>query len=373
MYGHPESYPPTLNAITCLAEQYEIKVICRAHQASVWPYPADVEILLDGAVLSASQQENLPVWRKVRLFLRFCILFWKTWWQFNPQIVLFYDSLSILAYCLGVRIKTSNPILWYHNHDVCEPNLVRKYSLTWWSLRAERWIFPKLSIFSLPALDRKTYFPMDQLKGKFFFLPNYPAKKVYQTHFNPNKDLKDIRILYQGQLSPNHGIEELLAMMPFTIHDKAVKLILRGHARNNYDQWLNQQIEERGLKQFVEVHEFTPYKDIPRLGSLCHIGLAVFTKQDIMNRTIGTASNKIYEYAALGLPILYFDSPYFRRHLEQYKWAIPSDLSCNSLKNAIHKIITEYAHLSHQAYHDFTTTLNFEHHFRLLLNQLNLK
>ena len=31
--------------------------------------------------------------------------------------------------------------------------------------------------------------------------------------------------------------------------------------------------------------------------------LDIFVGQDMMNRTLGTASNKIYEYAAVGLPV----------------------------------------------------------------------
>lgn len=373
MYGHPESYPPTLNAITCLAEQYEIKVVCRAHQINAWPYPPGVEVLLDGPVLSAPEQEKLPIWGKIKLFLRFCRLFWHTWQQYQPQVLLLYDSLSILAYRLGVSFNFSRPILWYHNHDVYEPRMVRKYSLTWWSLRAEKWIFPHLQLFSLPAIERQRFFPMQQLKGCFFLLPNYPAKAFYQKFYQKRQPITEIRLLFQGQVGPGHGIEEIIDMLPYCIANIPLKLVLKGAFRSGYDQWVLSELKRRQLEAWVELHGYTPYAEVPKLGSGCHIGLAIFTKQDTMNQTLGTASNKIYEYAAMGLPIIYFDSPHFRQHLEQYSWAIPSDLSPGSLHKAIKKIVAEYEQLSELAYHDFGTILNFEYHFNPVLQQLEQK
>jgi hypothetical protein len=103
---------------------------------------------------------------------------------------------------------------------------------------------------------------------------------------------------------------------------------------------------------------------VPKVSATCHIGIAIFDKTDVMNRTLGTASNKIYEYAATGLPILFYDNEHFRRHLSRYNWAFPVDLSAKGLLNAIREIDNNYASLSAQAHADFETNLNFEHHFR---------
>lgn len=373
MYGHPESYPPTLNAISCLAEQYEIKVVCRAHQVNAWPYPAGVEVLLDGPVLPAPEQEKLPIGGKIKLFLRFCRLYWHIWQQYQPQVLLFYDSLSILAYRLGASFNFSRPILWYHNHDVYEPGTVRKYSLTWWSLRAEKWIFPRLQLFSLPAIERQRFFPMRQLKGSFFLLPNYPAKAFYPQFYQKRQPVTEIRLLFQGQVGSGHGIEEIIDMLPYRIANIPLKLVLKGAFRSGYDQWILSELKRRQLEAWVELHGYTPYAEVPKLGSGCHIGLAIFTKQDAMNQTLGTASNKIYEYAAMGLPIIYYDSLHFRKHLEQYSWAIPSDLSSDSLQKALETIIENYEQLAEFAFHDFMKTLNFEHHFNPILHQLEQK
>lgn len=371
IYGHPEAYPPTLNAVACLAQDFTIKVIHRAHQQSNWPYPAGVELIADGEVLSARAQEQLPIWRKVGLFLRFCFLLWQSLWKYQPKVVLMYDALGVLSYRWVSKFIFFAPLLWYHNHDVYDPQVIRKNSLSWWAIKAESWVFSKLNIFSLPAMDRKSFFPMDQLKGQFFFLPNYPSVAFYRPYYRPQKQFEDIRILFQGQLGIGHGIEEVLALMPLSIQGIPVKLVLRGHARKGYDRWLDEQVKNQQLEGLVEVHGFTPYKNIPLLGAECHIGLAVFTKKDVMNRTIGTASNKIYEYAALGLPILYYADEYFHNQLKKFKWAIPTDLSADSLTTSITEIIANYEQLSGAAHQDFVSTLNFESHFNFVQVHLN--
>lgn len=367
IYGHPESYPPTLNAINELSKDYAIKVVHRAHQESNWSYPKQVELIPDGPLLSARQQEQLSTPRKVLLFLKFCKVFYVQVNKHRPAVILMYDSLSILAYYIVSKfIFQSAPILWYHNHDVYDLNLVRKYSLSWLAVKAEKWIFPKLNIFSLPAEERKIYFPMHQLGGQYFFLPNYPSRNFYQPFYHFKLPAAEIRLLFQGQVGPGHGIEEIIHLMPLKIQGIPLKLVLKGVFREGYDQWLQVQIEEKNLTTSIELHGFTPYEDVPRLGAHCHIGLAVFTKVDVMNQSLGTASNKIYEYAALGLPILYYDSPHFQKHLSQYKWAMATDLSPQSLINALEKILGHYSLLSEVAHQDFLEKLNFEHNFSFI-------
>lgn len=363
LYGHPENYPPTLNAISCLSIDYSIIVFYRAHQKSEWLYPENVYLVPDGSVLSAHHQEQLPTWRKVLLFLRFSFKLWKNLINQKPDVVLLYDGLSVLSYWMVSKLINFSPVLWYHNHDVFEKDKIRKYSLSWWSLKAEHWIFPRLNLFSLPADERKIYFPMQKLKGTYVFLPNYPSISFYQQFYIPKTIGQEIKLLFQGQVGPGHGIEEVIDLMPLTVSGVAVKLVLKGIFRSGYDQWVRTKVAEKQITDCVEIHGFTPYAEVPRLGSQCHLGLAIFTKNDAMNRSLGTASNKIYEFAAMGLPILYYDNPHFKAHLGQFSWAIPTDLSPESIVLAIKKILQEYSQLSTNAHEDFLTKLNYEHFF----------
>jgi hypothetical protein len=84
-----------------------------------------------------------------------------------------------------------------------------------------------------------------------------------------------------------------------------------------------------------------------------------------MNKTLGTASNKIYEYAACGLPILVYDNQQFRKYLSNYKWVVFTDGSVDSINTSIKHIVDNYIELSTQARKDFDLFFNFEKYFKI--------
>ena len=240
----------------------------------------------------------------------------------------------------------------------------KQFSLGWWARRAEQKIFPQLDIFSLPSQERKAYFPMDLFKGDYFFLPNQPAVSFYRQFFDIKKSDSTWRVIFQGSIGEGHGIEELLELMPAKIKGRPLHLVLKGWIREGYKAKLMAIIQQKGLEHNVSFVGFTPYIELPKLTASCHIGIAIFTKSDIMNKTLGTASNKIYEYAAVGLPILYFDNHHFKSYLGQYDWAVPTDLSKPSLLSALERIAENFDELSASAQNAFLKKLNFEEHFK---------
>jgi hypothetical protein len=82
-----------------------------------------------------------------------------------------------------------------------------------------------------------------------------------------------------------------------------------------------------------------------------------------MNTTVGTASNKIYEYAAIGLPVILFDTPHFRHHLGERRWAFFTRLSESSLLHTLEEVAENYDVATHAAIHDFRHEFNFERVF----------
>lgn len=118
-----------------------------------------------------------------------------------------------------------------------------------------------------------------------------------------------------------------------------------------------------GVRGKIRFEGLTPYSEVPRLSATCNIGIAIFTKNDVMNLTLGTASNKIYEYAAVGLPVIYNDSEQFTRHLGKYAWALPTSVTTTAIRNNIASIIRGYDGLSAAAHRDFMQEVNFEKGF----------
>lgn len=89
-----------------------------------------------------------------------------------------------------------------------------------------------------------------------------------------------------------------------------------------------------------------------------------------MNRTVGSASNKIYEYAALGLPVLLLDNSYWRERMGAYSWCFFTDLSRDSLVNQLNQMRLGFLEYSAQARSAFADTMNFENHYKQILPYL---
>lgn len=371
LYAHPEGYSPVLNMLEMLSELYgEVHLIFRPLFPLEWTYPANIHLHESGKKMTVNEQEQLPIQKKILLFLSFCRSLRKLIRQEQPVVFQAIDPLASLAMYLVRAFIGYKHMLWYHNQDVIELHLARKYSLIWFAKWVEPKLFPHLDIFSLPANERARYFPMEKFKGQYFFLPNLPSTTVYGGIFQPDKSMDVVRVLFMGHVGPKHGIEEIMDMMPLRIGGKPVHLVLKGFIRPAIRETYEQVIREKDLADYIEMIGYTAYQEVPRLTGSCHIGIAVFTKNDIMNNTLGTASSKIYEYAAAGLPIIYYGSPHFRQHLEQYEWAFATDLSEASLRECLEKIVANYPVLSRKANEAFRKGLNFQQGFEKVAKYL---
>lgn len=258
--------------------------------------------------------------------------------------------------------------VWYHNHDVLEKKLIRKYSLSWFAYKAEIFFINKLDIFSLPANERLPYFDTSKFKGKFFCIPNYPSLKFYKQFYSERKLESELRIIFQGRIDKHHGIEEIIPILKYNLSGYTLRLILKGHSDENYKTEIEKIAEANDVQNLVEIYGFSPYPEVPRISSSCHIGIGIFAKKDIMNETLGTASNKVYEYAAVGLPVLYLENSNLKKYLEKFCWALPVQMSTISIRSKIEDVIANYNEYSKAAYKSFCEDLNFESHFAEVKN-----
>jgi glycosyltransferase involved in cell wall biosynthesis len=373
IYSLPDYYPPSLNAIEYLSRQYEsVAIVHRNISGSNWVYPANVRLISPKNTYPVRVVEKAFLLKKIAWFLKFTLSFFTIIRQTRANTVLIYDALPVLSYRLFYRFIKKPEILWYHNHDVTDPQYIRKWSLTWLAWKSEKWLFPKLDIFSLPALERKVWFPTEKLRGKFFFLPNFPSITIFNRFKIEHKDISgNIRILYQGSIGPLHGIEEVLGILERKIAGKNLELCLKGFISETYKNELESLANQYGVKERLTFMPPTSYSKVIENAQTCHIGLGIHKKQDIMNKTLGTSSNKIYEYAASGLPVILYDNLHFRGHLEQYKWAFFTDCSETSLVEIIEKILLDYTCLSYYARENFSNKLNFEKYFEPVADYLH--
>lgn len=374
IYFHPEAYPPTLNAIEELSTIAEkVNVIYRPHLSSTWQYAANVVLIPSGKEMSANQQEQASILIKVGLFIHFCKILWKYIHIEKPDVILLYDPIPLLAYRMVRYFTRHKALIWYHNHDVVEPNTNRKYSIGWWAAQLESKAFQWINLFSLPSKEREPYFPLVTYKGAYFFTPNLPALQFYNRFVPQPKPADELRLVYQGSINAEHGLEELLAVLPYSVAGKILKLHIIGNASDTYRKAFLKQAAVYKVQHQVIFEGYIPYSILPRYTGSNHIGIGINKPQGIIYQTGGTASNKIYEYVACGLPILYYDISHYQAHLEQYQWAFATDLTKESLLSCLTTIADRYEEIAQRAKTDFQERLNYERGFNPILVYLKAK
>jgi glycosyltransferase involved in cell wall biosynthesis len=174
----------------------------------------------------------------------------------------------------------------------------------------------------------------------------------------------EFRVLFQGSIGPNHGIEEIIGFMQQSISGKQIKLVLKGFCTEEYKRDLLSLATSLGVHHFIEFHGVSCYSEVPLLMSKCHVGIAIHKGTDLMNSTLGTSSNKIYEYAAMGLPVILFDNTHFKAHLGKWDWCFFVDKECSSILQIFEQIILNYPALQNSAIKAHRAGLNFEHYVR---------
>ncbi len=365
LYSHPEFYPPTLNAIGELSKKFDkVMVYSRNVLKSEWLYPENVELIGIGPIMSIRESENKSFIFKMLIFIQYTIGFLKLIRKSKPKIIKVCDVIPLLSLSIIKTFLPSKIKFWYHNHDVADVNVSRKYTIGWFAAKSEGNMFNYLHILTLPAREREIYFPMFQLKGNYYFLPNYPSIDFYKNFWIENKSIKDeLRLIYQGTISSGHGIEEIIGIMNNLICGKFVTLHLKGFIAEKYKLELLLCAEKNNVTCQLFFYPVSAYQDVPKLAATCHVGIGIHTGVDIMNTSLGTSSNKIYEYAALGLPVLLYKNKHFYDILGQYDWVRFTDLTQVDLISCLVSIVENYQKNSLNAVESFRNHLNFKEYF----------
>ena len=357
----PMLYPPTLNAVAHLCESYDrVYLVSTFISKSEWHFPKNIKLFSGSG--SASNMNRIK-----KLFIILKMLTSLVVACRNSKVILIYDGMSLYYFGLIKRFIGKTKI-WYHNHDVFEPSGSSISILLKKAMRYEKKAFSYLDFFTLPSMERLQYFEMDKLKGHFAFLPNYPDSNFYtKVDFKKKRKNQSIKIIYQGRISQSHGFEEVI---PFLIENTNIIMTLIGPVNEDYLEKLNILIQESNLKKQLTILPSVSYEKLRKITLSHDIGWAVNIPNKLIYKTGGTASNKIYEYAACGLPIIYYDYEAYNKHLSCYEWARKTDLTRSSLSKIILELNDEYSYLSNQAYSDFINNFNYKTYFNEVHDKL---
>ncbi len=367
-YAHPELYPPVLSAIEQLSKITEtIDLVTRNTLKSQWEYPKNVTInYVNKQQYEGFGIEKIPTWMKLQHFVNYVFLLKRLIKKNNSKILIVHDVIPLFAaFLLRGFLKRKKVKLWYHNHDVTDMTKAGHYSLMGIAAVYEKRAFHYIDIFTLPSKERLEYFPIEVLKNQPIILPNYPLKSFYsKAHKETSDTVQTIKLVFQGSIGDGHGLEEIISILNEPINGKQLELHLVGKLRDSYLKKLENLVDQHNVQAYFKYHGMQPFAKLPQFLSQFDIGIAIHKPYNVTYSTGGTASNKIYEYAALAMPVLLFDNAHYRTYLGERDWTFFTDLTKQSLRKEVEMMDTDLSLYSKNAYDDFQNEFNFEQLFQ---------
>ena len=368
IYAHPELYPPTLSAIEELSQIADtIDVVTRNMLASKWEYPKNVRVhYINKKKYVGFEIENISFIAKIIHFLKFVMISHRLIKKNKSKIVLAYDAIPLyVAHLLKATLKKQDSLLWYHNHDVTDLSKANYFSIMSIASRKQDSAIQNIGMFSLPSKERLVYFKNIPKEINPIIIPNYPLKKVYSKHIKKEiKTTSRLKLVYQGSIGKGHGLESIIKILNQPINNKSLELHLVGKIRAPYLQQLNALAKQNGVLDRFEYHGMKPFTQLPAFLSGFDVGIAIHKPYNITYATGGSASNKIYEYAALGMPVLLFDNEHYRSYLGDNNWSFFTDLTHDSLINSLMAIHDSFSLASLAARKDFLEKYNYGNCFQ---------
>jgi glycosyltransferase involved in cell wall biosynthesis len=151
-------------------------------------------------------------------------------------------------------------------------------------------------------------------------------------------DLEAI-VLRQGVLGPGHGIDATLRSVPHWAGERW-GFVLMGFGEQRYLDELTALARSLGVEKQFAILPPVAYDEVAAYTVGADVGHALYDPVNVNHRFMGTASNKIMEYMAAGLPVLVSDTDSFRRLVQRYRCGLAVDeMSPPSIADAVNSLL----------------------------------
>lgn len=249
--------------------------------------------------------------------------------------------------------------VFLENHNIANSKLKKCF----WSY-FERKIIKKIDYLVCVSNAAAEYFKTKYKIDKVIVVTNCAKKN--DTNYMPKTITSNyIEVLNHGQFYAGRGYDLMIETAKL-IKDKNIKFVLRGFG--SIEKKLREEVEKSELDNVIfeppcKVYELINY------ASRSHIGLAI-TQPTCLNFEL-SVSNKLFEYASAGLPVIMSNIPEHRYLNEKYSIGIIlNDNTPTSLYSAIEFLVNNkefYKKCSENAI-KMSSILNWEAEFLKLMD-----
>jgi glycosyltransferase involved in cell wall biosynthesis len=371
-YNNPDYYPPMINGayiIGSFVQQHDL--IVRDYEEPILPqsnilYPSNTRVIRLSASSSASS-----LLEYVRFILRVLSKAHR-----NTDVVIGYDAHGLIAAWLLARF-TGKPLV-YHCHDYTDDT--EAYALSQKIIKwAERKMARTARVVVIPDQERA------QIMVKQLKLPNPPIIAANSPLFAPQSSslLQDTlrlsgksfsRVVFRpGRIGPNHALDVTLRSMPMW-SETSWGFVIMGPADIAYCDYLTDLAAELGVADRFVILSPVSYSEVAQYTVGADLGHGLYEPNHVNNRYITTASNKIMEYIAAGLPVLLSESQGSRNLLERYKLGITADVaSPEAIATAINRIFSDPQAIDAmraESRHAFEQELNYQKQYAPVIEKI---
>ena len=317
-YANPDQYPPIVNSVRLLtAAGYQTDVFCRFTGDDLMvTLPERVNIV-------RIDNRGVGSWREYMGFV------WEVLRKASGDACLFvgHDMHGFLpAWLLSRRYR--RPLV-YHCHDFAENvkgsgRFVKDF---------ERFFARTADLVVVPDAERgKEIARTLALRHSPLIVANAPLRQSQASgegllHALAARGRQYQRILLrQGRIGPGHAIESTIRSIPLWA-SREWGLVLVGIGEPEYLAMLARLASELEVAEQLTILPPVSYDEVLRLTPGADVGHALYDPIHINNLHITTASNKIMEYMAAGLPLLVSDRPSLRAFVDRYECGLTADES----------------------------------------------
>jgi glycosyltransferase involved in cell wall biosynthesis len=277
---------------------------------------------------------------------------------------------GFIAGFLASRFGKKIPLI-YHNHDLVDLDKTKglNYIIKSWELR----LAPYADRIVFPDINRARFFKEEVKLNK---LPDIVMNTPLRINALPSNRLKEALevkgfnanakvVLYQGVISETQSILEVIKSM--ALWPKNTVLVLLGYISGDFLEKVYDITKSLDLAQRVIYIPSVRYPDYTNYTIGGYIGLALYKPINTNFKFNCGASNKLFEYISLGIPVITNDSVYFKEVLDSsYAYFARPD-SVEDIGRVVNSVFLdeeEYSRKCQAARDIHLTRFNYEEQFR---------
>lgn len=284
---------------------------------------------------------------------------------YRPEIIHANDLNALIPAYLASRKLGCK--LVYDSHEINVENYTTegRSSMAYVMKAVERYLVKRADLMVCVSHAAADYFTSEYDITPPMVVTNSSLRKETLTE-EPQKHV-GFEVINHGQFYPGRGYEEMIEAAELVKQFPDIRMCVRGFGR--LEESMRSQVSEKKVENFV----FYPPVNVEQLipeAACSHVGIAI-TKPVCLNFKL-SVSNKLFEYAAAGLPVIMSDIPEHRYLNDLYHFGvILPDNSPQSLANAVIQLYQDpelYRELAENAKR-MSQIENWENAFGLLLRK----